>query len=364
MMGVGMDLINQNILFFTRTMNLGGTENVILQLCEIFKPMVNKIVVCSSGGINVERLSKMGIKHYTISDFANLSPYTLLAVTRVVNSIVKKEKITIIHTHHRTAAFITQFVCEKNSFKHFHTVHYNFSDKVLFTKFAYKKVDIITVSEGLKEHLVKKYRIKRDKITTIFNSVDWNPSVEYKPLKEREGNDKWIGIIGRVVEGKGIDVFLKAIKPITNICKGVHFFIIGEGALGHELQKMVEELQITDFVSFTGYRNDIQEIIMQLDIIVMASEAEGLPMTAIEACASGTPFVGTKISSIMEVIQDGYNGLLFNVGDEKALAKCIISILTNEELKHSLQKKAQEVYECKFSYCQFKKEYIEFYAEH
>lgn len=54
-----MDLGKQNILFFTRTMMLGGTENVVLQLCEVFKPKVNKIVVCSCGGVNVEKLTEI-----------------------------------------------------------------------------------------------------------------------------------------------------------------------------------------------------------------------------------------------------------------------------------------------------------------
>ena len=54
-----MKLECQNILFFKRTMNLGGTENVVIQLCEILKPLVNKIVVCSCGGVNVEKLEKI-----------------------------------------------------------------------------------------------------------------------------------------------------------------------------------------------------------------------------------------------------------------------------------------------------------------
>ncbi len=54
--------------YFTRTMGLGGTENVVLQLCEILNPVVNKVVVCSCGGVNEKRLLAMGIKHYTIPD--------------------------------------------------------------------------------------------------------------------------------------------------------------------------------------------------------------------------------------------------------------------------------------------------------
>ena len=56
-----MDLKEQNILFFTRTMKLGGTENVVLQLCEILETKVNKIIVCSCGGVNTEKLKEMGV---------------------------------------------------------------------------------------------------------------------------------------------------------------------------------------------------------------------------------------------------------------------------------------------------------------
>ena len=58
-----IDLRKQNVLLFTRTMQLGGTENVILQLCEILQPKVNKIVVCSCGGVNIKKLNEMRIKH-------------------------------------------------------------------------------------------------------------------------------------------------------------------------------------------------------------------------------------------------------------------------------------------------------------
>ena len=61
-------LQNQNVLLFARTMGLGGTENVVLQLCEILRPVVNKVVVCSCGGVNEKLLQNMGIKHYTIPD--------------------------------------------------------------------------------------------------------------------------------------------------------------------------------------------------------------------------------------------------------------------------------------------------------
>lgn len=92
-----MELNKKNVLFLTRTMKLGGTENVILQLCEILKPQVNKIIVCSCGGVNVEELHKMGINHYIIPDIEEKSLKTFLTTYKVISEIVKKEGITVIH---------------------------------------------------------------------------------------------------------------------------------------------------------------------------------------------------------------------------------------------------------------------------
>ena len=82
-----MQLQDQNILFFTRTMDLGGTENVIIQLCEIFQPLVNKIVVCSRGGVNEEKLREMGIKHYQIPDIEDKTFKNLTSVSNTTSSL-------------------------------------------------------------------------------------------------------------------------------------------------------------------------------------------------------------------------------------------------------------------------------------
>ena len=84
-----MKLKNQNILFIVRTMGLGGTENVVLQLCEILYGKVNKIVICSSGGVHEDKLSSMGIKHYTIPDIASKRLDDMVECYTKINSIIK-----------------------------------------------------------------------------------------------------------------------------------------------------------------------------------------------------------------------------------------------------------------------------------
>lgn len=90
-------------------MQLGGTENVILQLCEILQPKVNKIIVCSCGGVNIKKLNEMRIKHILIDDIENKSILTILNTSKTLKRTVKEEQITIIHTHHRMAAFMSLY---------------------------------------------------------------------------------------------------------------------------------------------------------------------------------------------------------------------------------------------------------------
>ena len=155
-------LQNQNVLLFTRTMGLGGTENVVLQLCEILNPVVNKVVVCSCGGVNEKRLLAMGIKHYTIPDIEKKDLKTVFSTLSQVKKIVKKEKITIVHVHHRMAAFyIALLKMQNNRLKFFATAHNTFTDKNGLTRFAYKNASVIACGEEVKTNLVEYYHLSK-----------------------------------------------------------------------------------------------------------------------------------------------------------------------------------------------------------
>ena len=143
----------KNILYFTRTMGLGGTENVILQLCEIMGENVDKIIVCSCGGVNVEKLKEMGITHYTIPDIEKKSIKNVINILITIIKIIKKEKITIIHTHHRMAAFYTMLICYLFNVIFINTAHNTFTDKRKLTRLIYNRANLIAVGIKVKENL-------------------------------------------------------------------------------------------------------------------------------------------------------------------------------------------------------------------
>lgn len=85
-----MNFQNQNILFIVRTMGLGGTENVVLQLCEILSDKVNKIVVCSSRGVHEKKLQEMGTKNYMIPEIASKNPMDMLKSCHSIKNVIER----------------------------------------------------------------------------------------------------------------------------------------------------------------------------------------------------------------------------------------------------------------------------------
>ena len=103
---------------------------------------VNKIVVCSSGGVHEKKLQEMGIKHCLIPDIAGKKPMDMLKSCRSIKSIIDMEQITIVHSHHRMAAFYAELVAPKSVVK-VANAHNTFTDKKKLTQLAYRNTKVV-----------------------------------------------------------------------------------------------------------------------------------------------------------------------------------------------------------------------------
>lgn len=359
-----MELEKQNVLFFTRTMYLGGTENVILQLCEILKPHVNKIVVCSCGGVNVERLTAMGIKHYTIPDIEQKFPKVLLTVCKTLKKIVDTEHITTIHTHHRMAAFYVSLMKLYKKCRFINTSHNTFFSKKILTKFSYKNANLVACGEMVKKNLVEYFGLPDRQVTVIHNTV--------KPFGDCPTPDKTIsslhdngcfvvGNIGRLSEQKGMEYYIKAVPELVRKFPVMRFLIIGSGEDEQKLKQLCDELNMNDYIIFMGYRNDIQNIMSQLDLVVLSSLWEGLPLTPIEAFSVSKTIVATAVDGTVEVVTDGMNGFLVEPKNSRQIADKIEQLYQNDTRRASFEHNAFVTYENKFSFKQFGTQYTEYY---
>ena len=307
-----MDLKKQNVLMFTRTMGLGGTENVVLQLCEILKPQVHNIVVCSCGGVNEKKLDEMGIKHYSVPDITIKNPITVIKIVTELKKIICQEKITVIHSHHRMAAFYARVVANSNIIQ-IVNAHNTFYDKKTLTKIAYRKANIIAVGEQVKQNLVEYFGISADKVAVIHNAIKpfEGPVVLDAELeKARQQGYTLVGNIGRLSEQKGMEYFIKAAALVYKENPNIRFYIVGDGEDAEKLKALADSLLPDGILTFMGYRSDIQNVMSQMDFIVLSSLWEGLPLTPIEAFSVGKTVIATNVDGTPEIVKDRKNGLL------------------------------------------------------
>ena len=353
----------ENVLFIVRTMGLGGTENVVLQLCEILSEKVNKIVVCSSGGVHEKKLQEMGIKHYVIPDIASKNPMDMLKSCRSIKNVIDKEQISIVHSHHRMAAFYAELVAPRSVVK-VANAHNTFTDKKKLTQLAYRSTKVIAVGEMVKKNLTEYFGIPKEKICVIHNAVkpfDGNIVPVEALCQEHTKGNVLIGNIGRLSEQKGMSYFIEAAEIAAKAHPEARFIIVGDGEESEQLHAQVKAKGLQNKVLFLGYRNDIQNVMSQLDFVVLSSLWEGLPLTPIEAYSVGKTVVGTAVDGTTEIIRDGIDGYLIEPRNPMQLAEKMNELIENPEMRESMGIQAMKRYQDEFSFEKLSERYIAFY---
>ncbi len=347
-----------NILHISRTMDIGGAERIVYQLSSDLKDEFDSVHVASTGGLWESELAAQGIQHHKILDIDSKNPVTVLKLLYSIHQIIKNNEITIVHTHHRMAAFyirLLKFVCPKLT--HVYTAHNVFKDKLPLYRFALGNAKSVAVGEAVNKNLKEDVGITDSRV--IYNGVvlkETNDQVDeiisYSGIK--------LGCIARLSEQKGLTYLIDAMSLLT--IKDIRLFIVGEGELREELENKVKELDLQDSVIFLGYRKDIVECINSFDFCVLPSVFEGFGLVAIEAFMNSKTLVATDIPGLNEVVTNK-NGVLVPAKDSAALASAIDKLATDATLRQELASQAKKDYENKFSYPLFLENYRELYRE-
>lgn len=347
-----------NILHISRTMDIGGAERIVYQLSSDLKDEFDSVHVASTGGLWESELAAQGIQHHKILDIDSKNPVKVLKLLFSIHQIIKQKGITIVHTHHRMAAFyirLLKFAHPKLT--HVYTAHNVFKDKLPLYRFALKNAKSVAVGEAVNNNLKEDVGITDSKV--IYNGVILKETDNQ--VDEIVGYDGTkLGCIARLSEQKGLTYLIEAMSLLT--VKNIRLFIVGDGELRNELENKVEELHLQDSVTFLGYRKDIVECINSFDFLVSSSLFEGLALNVIETFMNGKTMVATNIPGINEVV-NAENGILVPVKDANAMAKAIEKMATDPRLREKLANQAKKDYENKFSYPLFLENYRALYRE-
>lgn len=183
------------------------------------------------------------------------------------------------------------------------------------------------------------YSVQRKGIV-IPNSVN----VKVSDLAEPEKRDKTICSVGSLKKAKGFDILLKAFSMALPHIPGYNLVIYGEGPERDNLQKLISELGIEDKVQMPGQSREIIKKISKASLFVLSSRHEGMPNALMEAMACGLPCIAANCPmGPAELLENGENGILVPVDNERAMAEAIIKLTSNPEMAAEIGERAKQI---------------------
>jgi glycosyltransferase involved in cell wall biosynthesis len=189
---------------------------------------------------------------------------------------------------------------------------------------------LIAVSQGLANAL--REHLPAARIESITNGID----IEEVRRTARTPADlglsnpavRHVGIVGRLDPVKRVDIFLRIAKELAGRTPDTwRFHVFGEGALKDALIAESQSLGLRDIVEFHGHRMDIAACLAALDVLVMCSDHEGMPMTPLEALAVGTPVVAHAVGGLVDILSGEGKGVLVSVHEPASYADAIEALL-------------------------------------
>jgi L-malate glycosyltransferase len=202
----------------------------------------------------------------------------------------------------------------------------------------------IAVSEDLKKTLVKKGIGNCARIRVIHNGVpisDILPSKSPKAIREQLGiplRSIVIGTLGRMVRVKGHRCFLEAARRIIISKPNTIFILAGDGPLKSEALNYIKRQGLDENVKLLGFRSDPIDILSILDIFVLTSLHEGVPIVLLEAMALAKPIVATAVGGIPEVLENRVNAILIEPQDPVLLSSACLELMENAFLREIISK--------------------------
>lgn len=390
------------ILRIIARLNIGGPAiNAILLTAGLDKEQFETILVTGQVGETEGDMSYL-------SQEKGVSPYLIPELGREINwkddivalwklmKIVRQEKPNIIHTHTAKAGTLgrlagliynlmspIRYLCRKkpclliHTF-HGHVFHSYFSPLksriiILIERILALFTDrIITVSQSLLEEIVHKYHIApKTKVVAIPLGLDLPDPLLTKRLA---GNLKrelglpeetcLVGMIGRLVPIKNHELFLTAIARLKKEAN-IKYLIVGDGDSRPYLEDKTKEYAIEDQVIFTGWRKDLPNIYADLDLIVLSSLNEGLPVALIEAMACAKPVIATDVGGVKDLLRDSGDtpssptnnyplitsrGILIKSRDVTGLCQAIRLLIKDKELREAMGRTGQQFAQQNFSH--------------
>jgi glycosyltransferase involved in cell wall biosynthesis len=338
---------------------------------------VEMAVIVLNDGKLAAQLRKADVQVSVVEESKNSFPRLLTIIAGMLDG----RDIDILHTHRYKENILAALVRKRCGIRALVQTVHGIEERLKGVKRAkaalYARLNarytrhyfdkIIAVSDDIRSRLGES--ILPDHIVMIHNSIALPDPRELKDPSLTRDNlglpDKQavLGSAGRMMPVKGYDLFLKMAGIILEKRPLTGFLLAGDGPLKQSLEDMARRRGLEGKIVFPGFRDDITDVINCLDVFVISSHHEGIPMALLEAMALGKPVVATAVGGVPEVIEHGISGLLVQPGDHGGLANACLQILEKPAVAESLGRAARHRVESEFSIDVHREKIMRLYRE-
>lgn len=259
-----------------------------------------------------------------------------------LKKIIKKHQPDIIHLHSRRgadvmgglAARLTNTPCVLSR-------RVDNPESKTITRIKYSLYDsVVTISQGIANVLLSQ-GLNPTKINVIPSAVDIESyNINYDRTKlcklfNLDNEHFIVGVIAQLIPRKGHQYLIEAAKNLIRTNPQLRFVFFGKGAHENSLKQLIEDKQLTPYFIFAGFRDDLQELIGALDLVVHPALMEGLGVSLLQAAAAKVPIIATNVGGIPEIIIPNKTGELIKAGSSEEVTKAISRLLENPELRNN-----------------------------
>ncbi|MBD3273223.1 glycosyltransferase [Candidatus Dependentiae bacterium] len=370
------------------SLKIGGAEKALLNFLQ--KSINDKnehIIAYFYPGPILKKIIKLGFKTYQIKGL--FFKYDFFAFYKLKKTI-KKNKPDIIHSSLWSANFLSKIIAKSLGIPIICDLHSNFmyDGKIrrLIENLTLLKADkyvavSYSVKEGFLSSFKKKFKKLEPKITVIPNAINIDNIKNQKQKLKRKDlgfnkNDFIIGAVGRLEKIKSYDLLIKSfaqvlskIKKINSLNKNLDYLkpiklcIVGDGSEKSYLEDLTKKLDIQKDVTFTGIRNDINQLYPLFDCLCISSKSEGLSIVLLEALSFGLPIITTSQTEKHDVIINNKNGLIVPTKNIEKFSTAIESLYLNPNLIKKININNKKLASQKFCIDRLIKQYDSLYQK-
>jgi len=343
------------------SLECGGLEHVVVDLVSGGQARGQQVsVIClEQKGVLAKQLEDAGV---TVHCCHKPSGLHIRRMRRELRRLLLEVRPDVVHSHQLGALFyagpVSKSIGTAAVVHTEHGKHFEHRAKTRWLgRYAARFADrYCCVSRDIAADVIRHRIASPSKVQVVPNGIDTGrfgqvaeDACGIKAELGIPGASQIVGTVGRLAEIKRQDLLIHAFARLREMVPAAHLLLVGEGPERQSLEALAKELSVADSVHFAGYREDRERLLHIMDVFVLPSRSEGMPLSVLEAWAAGVPVLASRVGGLPELIDDGRTGRLVAGDDPHRWAQAIATLIADSAPTRDMTAAAKAVVEEQFS---------------